>query len=137
AAPYTAEDLAAGEHLAGMAQQVGQQIELSRGEFNALIAALDFTCRWVQDEVGVAEFLWRLRSSSPQKCSDARLELLQGERFGQVVIRAAGKASHLVGQLVARREHDDRYVTALFTDGFGDLEAIQRLRQHHIEDHEV
>ncbi len=49
----------------------------------------------------------------PQHGADARLQLLEVERLGDVVVGAELEALELVRLLIARRQHDDRRAAAL------------------------
>ena len=68
--------------------------------------------------------------------ANAREQLLDRERLGDVVRGAGVEARNLVGHLGARGEHDDRQRRLGHPDLPEDLEAAAT-GQHHVKDHEV
>ena len=78
------------------------------------------------------------RARAAQQRADARDELADAERLGQVVVGAALESEDLVGFLAPRREHEDRHVAVgrVAPDGAADGDAVES-RQHQIEDHEI
>src|SRR5438105_10079650 len=113
AAPYAAEDLIAREHLSGVAQEVGEQVELTRGEIQWLVRTPGLARGRVQHQVRVRQALaGRSWPATSEERADSRQELLERKRFRQVVVGAAGETGELVGDLAACGEHQDGYVDA-------------------------
>ena len=84
---------------------------------------------------------WRpgapLGAAPAQQRPDPRQELLEGERLGEVVVRARVEARDPVGHAVPRGQHQDRRPDRpLLAQRPADREAVP-LRQHHVEDDEV
>jgi hypothetical protein len=83
------------------------------------------------DQLGLVRFDAR----SPEQGFGACDQLLRVEGFRQVVVRTHLEADHLVGDLVARGEHDDRHLAQL-ADLLADRQPVDT-RQHDVQDHEV
>src|SRR3569832_2614035 len=76
------------------------------------------------------------RGVAPQSRVDARKQLAQAERFGEVVVGADLEAQHLVYLLAARGEHDDGLLQALAALTAAEALAVA-IRQHHVEQNEI
>ena len=75
-------------------------------------------------------------AGAAQDRADARDELLEAERLGDVVVAAHRQAAHLVLGRVAGGEEDDRHLARARRSGAGDLEALH-VGEHHVEDQQV
>ena len=71
-----------------------------------------------------------------QQRVDAREQLEQAERLGDVVVGAKVKAEHFVGLLAARAENQDRRVDALLAQRAQDAISIHS-REHQVEHDEI
>jgi len=76
-----------------------------------------------------------LSACAPEQRLGPRHQLLGVKRFGQIVVGADLQADHLVGDLIAGREHDDRHL-ALLADLLADGQAVGA-GEHDVEDHQV
>jgi hypothetical protein len=94
--------------------------------------------RWEEVHLQVPGFEFRglglVRASG--EGPDTGDQLLEGERLGQVVVRTAVEGAHLVPQLVAGGQHDDRQPGTPGPETLQDLLAVQP-RQHNVEQHEL
>src|SRR5512144_985102 len=80
-APYRVEDLLAGEHLIGMADQVCEQLELARSQRDLMGVALDATSAQVEADVAGLEHRRRALRRHAQLRPDAGKQVLQRERL--------------------------------------------------------
>jgi hypothetical protein len=81
----------------------------------------------------------QLRSPRPpQQRARARHQLANAEGLGEVIVRAALEAEHLVAFLAARGQHQHRHVLVgpVAADGAADRHAVDP-GQHQIQDDEV
>jgi hypothetical protein len=125
-----------------MAQEEGEQIELAGAQGERPPAPPGLPGGQVELHVRVPEALGlgRLARAAPgaaQQRAHAQEELLEGEGLRQVVVGAAGEAGRLVGELVPGGQHDDRHGAAPGAEPARHLQAVQRLRQHHVQHHHV
>ena len=67
---------------------------------------------------------------------DARDDLVEAERLGDVVVAAGVEAGDLVLGLVLRREEEDRRGVAGAAQALGDAEPVH-VGEHHVEDDQV
>jgi len=63
-------------------------------------------------------------------------QLIETERFGQIVVRAGVEAAHAVVETVARGEHEHRHRGALRAQASADFHPVDA-GDHHVEDHRV
>ena len=80
----------------------------------------------------------RLLAPAPpaQQAADARQQLVETERLGQIVVGAFLEAAHQVLRVVLRGEDQDRHVVARGARAAQHLDAVH-LGQHQVEDHEL
>src|SRR2546426_8100876 len=109
-APDLIEDLFSGDDLAGVADQIPEQIELARREVDALSGAVRLVGAEVDLDVADAAGLdaGRPPARAPQDGAYPREQLGDAERLGDVVVGAELEAEHFFGLLRARGEHDHR-----------------------------
>src|SRR5690606_19842064 len=133
--PDVVEDLPLGQHPAGVEQQVPQQRELGGGEVDRDAAAPDLPGVLVELQVGERQPrpLPRAGAGAAQDGADARVQLLQAERLGDVVVAAGGQPLQLVlGGVAGGEEHRRGRAAAAPEPGAGvDARAV---RQRHVQD---
>ncbi|MCY1532539.1 hypothetical protein D9M68_678210 [compost metagenome] len=135
------EDVVAAEHLAGLAGQQREQVELGAGEFHALAVAQHLAPVEVDREavehaqLRIGDSRCRRAALAAQDGLHARHEFARLEGLGQVVVGAEFEADHAVHHLAARGEHHDGDV-AFLADLAAQLEAVH-LGQHDVEDGRV
>ena len=76
------------------------------------------------------------RRREPQAHAQAREELGEAERLGDVVVGAGVETHHDVGLFAARGEHDDREPLVACPEGPADREAVE-VGQRQVEEHDV
>ena len=107
-APHEREQLVAAEHLAGVADEDVEQVELAPREAElAPVAGGDVAAR-VDDDVAGDVRAGALRAVAAQQRLEARGQLGDRERLDQVVVGAGLQPGDAVLDLVARGEHADR-----------------------------
>jgi hypothetical protein len=72
-------------------------------------------------------------SGAPQQGFDASQELGHLERFGQIIVRAQLEPDDPIGDVAARREHEDRQIDATMPQFPADIESTPA-GEHDIED---
>ncbi len=73
---------------------------------------------------------------TPQHGADPGHELLETERFGDVVVAADREPLHLLLGRVPRGQEHDRYVMTVGSEPLHDGEAVA-VGEHDVEDHEI
>src|SRR6478609_1257808 len=106
--PHLLQQHLAGEHLARLAGQGDQQVELQRGERDLFAVPGDLVPGYVDVHVGHPQPLGRADIGAPQPSPDPGGELLGLERLHHVVVGARLQAQHHVDGVGLRGEHDDR-----------------------------
>src|SRR5688500_18187424 len=98
-APHFVEEFVAGKDLAGMSVEKLQQLEFARGEFLSRFATANLKLLRVycgipdlEGTVGRGFFRWRL--SAAKQSMNARDELADAERFGDVIVRTGIQADN-------------------------------------------
>ena len=76
------------------------------------------------------------RGAAPHQRAQARQQLGEGERLGQIVVRPDVEPVHAVVETVARREHEHRHGGALGAKAAANLHAVDA-GNHQVEDHTV
>ena len=132
------EQLLAAEHLAGVAQERLEQRELLRGQVDHLAARLGAPRAHVEVDAADVERhrLAAVAAAGAQPGADAREQLLEHERLGDVVVGAEVEPGDRVGDLVARGEHEHRQLLAAGAQRAQDREAVLA-RQADVEDQQV
>src|SRR3954468_3009213 len=136
--PDVLEQLSAREDAAGVEHEVAQEAVLGCRELDVVAGARDLVRVLVELDVleRQAARLGLGEARAAQDRADARDELLEAERFRDVVVAAEGQAADLVVGRVAGGEEDDRHPRALRAEALGDVEALH-VRQHDVEHDEV
>jgi hypothetical protein len=120
----------------GTAQQVLEQRVLPRREGDPPAAPGHVAGRRIEGEVGEPQHRRPRGGAPPQQGANARQELLERERLGQVIVGAEVESRHLVVDGVARGQEEDRTPDALLAERPEHLEAVAA-GQHDVEDDEV
>ncbi len=113
------------EHLAGMAEEEMQQIELAPGEAEVAVAAPGRVRARVQRDVADRRHRLRRRWPPAQQRVQARGHLFEGERLDDVVVGARLEPADAVLDLVARGQDADGHVVAAVAQLAQDLEAVE------------
>src|SRR5262245_54374843 len=87
--PCVLDELKARQHLSGVAHEHLQQRELPLREVELRLASPGLMSGRVQTQVTDAEDGWALALPPPNQRAQARHQLCERERLGQVVVRAA------------------------------------------------
>src|SRR5882762_6969547 len=135
--PDAREEGIVGERLAGMARELGEQIELGRSEVDVLAGAPDASRRQVDREivrVDRSRPRWARRRAA-QHALDPRDELARGERLREVIVRTETESFDLVLFETARGQDDDRQI-CLLAHLLEDREPVP-LGKGEIEHHKV
>ena len=134
--PYLLQQRGPAHDLLRVQQEVLEELELLRGEVEALIVDAGGMAEAVEGDRPVAEHLEALGAAAPLQRPDPGEQLVEVERLREVVVGAGVEAAHHVLDGVARGEHQDRRV-ATFTPQLGrDLEPVL-LGKHHVEQDDV
>ena len=134
--PQRVETDFAGHHLAESRGEERQQVELFTTELHLSVVARDRTPGEVDAEVAEADDLVVTRRlGASQHGADARDELTQAVRLGDVVGRANLEPQDDVDFAGARGDHDDRDVGGVVE--FSAVVNARAVGQHHVEQHEV
>src|SRR3954453_6760005 len=136
-APDPVEQRVAAQHLAGMARQLRQEVELRTGQCDVLAVSGDGASGEVDDdgpEMEPGGFV-RTASGTAESCPDAGDELWHLERLLDVIVGAGFEPDDDVDGVGAGRQHHDRNGRGP-ADLAADLEAVDA-REHDVEEHEV
>ena len=106
-APDGLHQLSARDHLAAIDRERAQQKILAAGDVDLNPIAEEAARSGVETKGAEAKLVGRGDTSAAGRGADTRKQLREGERLGEVVVRAGiQSADHLV-LLIERREHDD------------------------------
>jgi hypothetical protein len=130
------EQLLAGEHLAGVAQEHLEHRELAGAELDGPVVDRRAARAQVERDVAGAQHRLLRGALAAQAHPDPREELLEAERLGDVVVGAVVQARDLVGDLVAGGQDHDRHPLALGAHRAQDRHAVQP-GQAQVEDEQV
>src|SRR5699024_1768390 len=124
--PDVVEDLLLGQHPVRVHHQIPQQFELGGGELNDLSLATNLVDVVVQLQVveGDDRIIVAGGSRTAQYRLDASYDLIQRERFGDVVIAADGQAGDLIVGVIACGEEEHREVLSGSPQPTGHGEAV-------------
>src|SRR3954451_1791830 len=123
------------EHLARLAGQCHEQVELQRREGDRLARPRDLVRRDVDRDVADRQLLGRLGLGAPHPGADAGDELLGLERLDDVVVGARLQAEDDVDGVALSREHHDRHAR-LGADGPADVDAVHA-GEHEVQQHDI
>jgi hypothetical protein len=138
-APDALEDDRARQHLPGIPQEQLEQRELGARELDRRVAAPDLARSEVELEVGEPQSRVRglvVARRAPEQRAQPSEELRQGERLGEIVVRAGIEAGDTAVHLRARREHQHGHRVGAGAQPAADLEAVDPGHQH-IQDDRV
>jgi hypothetical protein len=134
-APDRVQDLAPRQHLAGVAHQVSEQLELAGRQLHVHARPLDGPARQVQRQVAdledVCGSLVRLSELRPHPCE----QFVDREWLDHVVVRAAVETGDLLVDLGFRGEHDHRRVAVPCAQCIEHVEATSA-REHDVEQYQ-
>src|SRR5262249_53890615 len=130
-----------GEHftrdeMALMAEEVFEQLELSRGQIEQPVGAVRPTGHQIQLQVGGLQPEDFRRPAAAQERPDAREQLGQCEWLDEIVVGATVETEYAVVDAVARRENEDRRLDTALPQSLQDFQTAAP-RQHQIENDEV
>ena len=135
-APHLAQQGGARQHPLGVVEKVQEYRKFLRrhGDFGRTL--VDPMAVAIHPHVGKTRRRWRAagRRRAPQVGTDARTQLGESERFGDVVVGAQFEPEHLVGLIGAGGQQDDRHLAIAGTQTAQQFEAVAA-RQHQIEHH--
>src|SRR5207244_1649086 len=139
-APDTFEDLLLRQHAPGIGHEVTEQLELGRREMHGNAVGLHLMRRLIEDEVAglVDRGCWSPARShrAPQDRLHSRDELLQPERFGDVVVRAELQPAQDVALVLTRGKKQHGDVLVVVADAL-EHDEDRELRTLDVEDHQV
>src|SRR5262245_56926778 len=115
-------------------RQIEQEIELAPGQVN-LPTTVAGAQLFEVDREPVEREPCDFETRAPQHRTDARPQLIELERLGDVVVGTQLQRLDLVDCLIARGEHDHRYLRVP-ADQTTEVEAV-RARDDYIEEHEI
>ena len=125
-APHGAQEAALGHEAAGVGQQDAQDLELAGRELHAPLADADLVAHRRRARAGRRQPALRVArgpAGAAQGDPDPRVELVDPERLGHVVVGAALERLDLLALLVAAGQDHDRR-RRLAADAPDDVEAL-------------
>src|SRR5436190_1624278 len=122
------------DRLVRTAHEVLQQGELLRGELDRRSAPLHVVERGIEAEIPDLEHRRPLLTPAAEEGADAGVQLLEGERLRQVVVRAHVETAHAIVDGVSRGEHQDGRPRSRLPETPADLEPVGS-RSVRVEDH--
>jgi len=87
-------------------------------------------------EIGNRHLAGDERRDPPAQRTNTRQQLTEGERLGQIIIRADFEAGDTVVHRVTRSEHEYWSLDASIADDAAEIES-RSARKHHVEEHDV
>ena len=133
-APHRVEELLARQHLVGMPQQMGEQLELARREVDVAAVVGHAAGEQVGADPARLEDGRGALPRPSQVGAHAREHLREGERLRDVVVRAPVEALDTLRDRPAGRQHDHRQVVHARADRVEHLEAVlagqEQVEQH-------
>src|SRR3954462_6993314 len=137
-APDRAQELLAGEELAGALHEAGQDLELRERHAHRRAGDGDLPRALVdRDRPDRYDALDDAPLGAAQHGADAAAQLGQAEGLGDVVGGAGLEALHDVGLAVERGQHDDRDDRAAGAQRAGDVVAGRTGPERDVEEHDV
>ena len=114
-APNLVQDILVRQHLVGVVRQQAQELVLDRRQMQFLAIhrgdagiKVDMQLAGIERALGGNTARLRIRKA-PERRANAREQLLDRKRLGQVVVGTSIERADLVRVLAARRDHDDRH----------------------------
>ena len=134
--PHVFDQLRPRQDLAGVTHQVFEERELARGELDHRLITRHAPGGGIELEVPDPEDRRPLGGAAPHQRAQARQQLGERERLGQVVVGTGVEARDPVSHGVARGEHEDRAPPAALAQLPADLEPVD-IGQHQVQDDRV
>ena len=129
------------QHLVGVMRQQAQELILDRRQMQFLAIhrgdagiKIDMQLAGIERALGGNAARLRIRET-PERRANARKQLLDRKRLGQVVVGAGIERANLVRILAARRDHNDRHARPC-THRLHHLDAVH-IGQAQIEKHDA
>lgn len=114
-APNLVQDKLVRQYLVGVMRQQAQELVLNRRQVQLLAIhrgnagiKIDMQLAGIERALGGNTARLRIRKA-PERRANAREQLLDRKRLGQVIVGASIERTNLVRILAARRDHDDRH----------------------------
>jgi hypothetical protein len=134
--PDAREDVRLGHDLSGPSHQVGEEVELPRGERYLGIRAPHAPGADVQPQVAHHERGWLAERGPAEESVDPGDQDREGERLAEIVVRAGVEPLGLVEVPVLRGEHEDRRRVPAMAE-VGAHPVAVAARQHDVEQDQV
>ena len=134
-APHEREQLVAGEHLARVADEDVEQVELAAGERELAARARRDVAARVDDDVARHVRARALLAAAAQQRLQARGQLGDRERLDEVVVGARLQPGDAVLDLVARGQHADGDVDPVAAQPAHDADAVEARHRDVEHDH--
>ena len=138
--PHGFEQHGPGHDLACMSRQVFQQCVFTRQQVDLPFTTAHVAAQQVEFQIGdlqAADALFARRAAATGEGVQARGQLDEFERFGQVVIAAGTQAAHTLVQRAQGAENQYRGADAGGAQGGKHAQTVQRARQHAVQDDDV
>jgi hypothetical protein len=120
----------------GIARQILEHRVLLRREPDLALAARRRAPPRVHHEVADAELRGQQLGQPSEQCAQSRVQLLERERLGEIVVRAGIEAGNAVRHPVPRGQHENGHAHAAPAEIAAHRETVP-LRQSHVEHQRV
>src|SRR5215469_3832498 len=134
-APHRGQERSLRHRLAGVLYELTQQHDLEPGQRYRADASVSLHAAQVEDQMAGPDHVAG-RVLVTKLNPDPGKQFVQRERFGEVILRAGVKASHLRRHVRQAGQHEDRLLRALRPQLPQYLAAVCE-RHHQIKDHEL
>src|SRR5216683_1670745 len=138
--PDSVEQVIATEHLAGVGDEVVQQVEFLGSELDGLAADFETTVGWIELDFAAAQASvggWLgVESDAAQLGFHSGDELAGAEGFDNIVVGADAQSADAVSFFAPCRKQDDGHGDMLLAQPFAHFEAVHP-RQHDVEHDDV
>jgi hypothetical protein len=136
--PQILEQHGAGHHVAGMAHQIFEQLELLRLQLDLAAAARDPAGHHVDLQIADRKRALRRRDPrAPHQRIEPGSQLAERERLGQIVVPACAQAANAVVDLGQGAQDEDRRALPGLTQHLDDGEPVDLAGQHAVHDDHV
>jgi hypothetical protein len=98
------------KHSCYVAHEQQQQLVLACGQLDTATTAICLPRAGVQTQIGACEHVFELPLRAAQQRANTCQQLVEIERFDQIIVGAAIQASDPVWHGVASGQHQDRHV---------------------------
>src|SRR5262249_39862988 len=132
--PDRIEQLVAGNYFAAMFDEIFQNVELSRGDFNRRAGFHHFELFEIDTDRAETKFFgnFALTVCATEKGFDAGHQLHKAEWLCHIIVCADLQPYDLINLLATGGEHDDWSGVPRAAKLFADIESTQ-FRQHHVQ----